>query len=207
LFSSGFWTWGIVGDGDNLQFQNDATIRLTINSSGYVGIGVAPTARNNTRLQIVDGIGFPATQVASSDANTLDDYEEGISAAVTVTCSGSGTVTLEVANDTLGYEKIGAFCHFHGRLAVASVSSPVGYFTIPLPFTAASTAEDSDYSIASVSVAVTNAANMSDFVGVVAGGGTSLLVYLGDGVTFQSDSANELKAGSLIYVSLSYRTA
>ena len=46
-------------------------------SNGVVGIGLNPTSRNNTCLQIVNGLGFPATQVASSDANTLDDYEEG----------------------------------------------------------------------------------------------------------------------------------
>jgi len=51
-------------------------VKMTILHEGNVGIGVTPTARNNTVLQIKDGIGFPSTAVASTDANTLDDYEE-----------------------------------------------------------------------------------------------------------------------------------
>ena len=50
---------------------------INILSTGEVGIGVTPTARNNTVLQIKDGIGFPDTAVASTDAHTLDSYEEG----------------------------------------------------------------------------------------------------------------------------------
>ena len=51
-------------------------IRLTIDSSGNLGLGVTPTAGAGV-LQLSSGINFPATQVASANANTLDDYEEG----------------------------------------------------------------------------------------------------------------------------------
>ena len=55
----------------------------TINPYG-VGIGGATT---------VSGIGikFPSNQVASSDANTLDDYEEGVWTPAVIASSGSAT--------------------------------------------------------------------------------------------------------------------
>jgi len=80
--------------------------RMRIDTSGNVGIGLTPTARNNTRLQIVDGIGFPATQVASSDANTLDDYEEG-TWTPTISFTTPGDLSVSYSAQTGLYTKIG----------------------------------------------------------------------------------------------------
>jgi hypothetical protein len=47
-------------------------------SAGTVGIGTTPnSSASDGVLKISNGITFPATQSASSNANTLDDYEEG----------------------------------------------------------------------------------------------------------------------------------
>jgi hypothetical protein len=88
--------------GDNITFNQ----LMTLDASGNLGVGLIPTSRNNTRLQIVDGIGFPATQVASSDPNTLDDYEEG---TWTPTLSSDATPpTVTSYTDRVGrYTKIG----------------------------------------------------------------------------------------------------
>jgi hypothetical protein len=51
---------------------------LALNSAGgNVLIGTTTDNASGGVLQVSNGITFPATQSASSDANTLDDYEEG----------------------------------------------------------------------------------------------------------------------------------
>ena len=84
------------------------------------------------------GITFPATQSASSDANTLDDYEEGFFTATTIP-STAGTITLNSGIDKLAYTKIGRVVYVQGLLEISSVSSPVGavVYIQGLPFTTA----------------------------------------------------------------------
>lgn len=71
---------------------------------GNVGIGVTPSAGAGC-LQLVSGVNFPATQVASANANTLDDYEEGTWTPTIIgsTTAGTGTYTSQVGR----YTKIG----------------------------------------------------------------------------------------------------
>jgi len=79
--------------------------RATLDSSGNLGLGVTPSASGGV-LQLKSGITFPATQVASSDANTLDDYEEGTWTPVVADASSggnTGTCTINSAK----YTKIG----------------------------------------------------------------------------------------------------
>ncbi len=76
--------------------------RMTLNSNG-LGVGVTPTAGRGA-LQLSSGINFPATQVASTDANTLDDYEEG---TWTGTLKGLTTDPTTPVTATGRYTKIG----------------------------------------------------------------------------------------------------
>jgi hypothetical protein len=100
--------------------------------AGTTGIGVSPTSRNNTVLQISNGIGFPATQVASSDANTLDDYEEG-TWTPTVTPE-TGTITTYTATGT--YTKIGRVVHCQVSINITAWGSAGGAMTVGgFPFT------------------------------------------------------------------------
>jgi hypothetical protein len=85
-------------------------------------------------LTLNQGITFPATQVASTNANTLDDYEEGTWTAAFVP-TGSGSITLNASFQTGSYVKIGKLVTVTGIFLVSSVSSPVGALTITgLPF-------------------------------------------------------------------------
>lgn len=111
-------------------------VGLTLLSGGNVGIGVTSFTSGGAKLEVVDGITFPATQVASSNVNTLDDYEEG-TAVVALTASTSGTITINPSYKTISYVKIGKVVTISGYLVVASVSSPIGDLIITgLPFSA-----------------------------------------------------------------------
>jgi hypothetical protein len=120
-----------------LQLQNAAASAiLTVDTTNSkVGIGKTPNTANGGKLEVVDGISFPATQVPCSNVNTLDDYEEGDWTAAFV-CGTSGTITITPNVKTGAYVKIGKQVTVTGRFTVDSVSSPVGQLIITgLPFT------------------------------------------------------------------------
>jgi hypothetical protein len=89
---------------------------------------------DRTRFLATTGLlAFPATQVTSADANTLDDYEEGTWTPALV-CGTSGTITLSTATGT--YTKVGRLVTIHAITSVSAVSSPLGTLTMSgLPFT------------------------------------------------------------------------
>lgn len=109
-------TFGTDGTGWQYRLaKNQAgviTDILYVTDGDRVGIGLAPTARNNSVFQIKDGIGFPATQVASTDPNVLDHYDEqdwtptdGSGAGLTLTvnsarCTKAGRKFVLTANIT-----------------------------------------------------------------------------------------------------------
>lgn len=79
----------------------------TVPTGAVVGTSDTQTLTNKTLTSpaLTDSIAFPATQVASSDANTLDDYEEGTFTPTIVgrTSAGTGTYVTQVGR----YTKIG----------------------------------------------------------------------------------------------------
>jgi hypothetical protein len=113
--------WDIYGNGANLRFSdNTGGGRIVIDGTASVGTtfgvgGATPAASGS-------GVTFPATQSASSDANTLDDYEEGTWTPTIGTASG--TVTLGTTG--MRYTKVGNIVTISGYLTVSSVSAPSG---------------------------------------------------------------------------------
>lgn len=79
------------------------------------------------------GIKFPATQVPSGDANTLDDYEEG---SFTPGMSfGGGTTGITYTSQTGSYQKVGNRVHVQGRVSISSKGSSTGTTRLTgLPF-------------------------------------------------------------------------
>jgi hypothetical protein len=115
-----------------------ATERLRITSAGNVLIGKTTATANGGDLQVSSGITFPATQVAKSDANTLDDYEEGTFTPV-LTGSTSGTF-----NGSGKYTKIGDVVNvFMQFVEITTGNKPIGDYTVTgLPFTSRATMPD-----------------------------------------------------------------
>jgi len=80
------------------------------------------------------GIAFPATQSASSDANTLDDYEEG---TWSPTLKGDNAATGQTYSNQYGYYvKVGKLVYVTYDVTLSAKGSVSGNITVSsLPFT------------------------------------------------------------------------
>jgi len=176
--ADGIFTWQNVG--------GVAGTAMTLNSTG-LGVGVTPSAGRGA-IQLSAGVSFPATQVASSDANTLDDYEEGS----WVPTLNSGTFS----SASCRYTKIGNMVTIFFDVTVGTGG---GNQITNLPFTAAATS----------TVANGIYTNNQDYAAgttapvVVVGGSSSTLFFrtVGDNVAF---SAMTLTAAANLTGSISY---
>jgi len=81
------------------------TLYLQFNGLTQV-VNIAKPLGSKLDLGSIGQIQFPATQNPSSDANTLDDYEEGISVP-TVALTTPGTSSIAYTTQTCSYTKIG----------------------------------------------------------------------------------------------------
>jgi hypothetical protein len=106
---------------------------LTASTTGKVGttLGVG----NATPSASGAGITFPATQSASTDANTLDDYEEGTWTPTFVSTTGTNP-TVTYANQYGYYVKVGRMVHINMYLTASAITGGTGWLTVGgLPFT------------------------------------------------------------------------
>jgi hypothetical protein len=120
----------IVLDGTNGVTTNSGTLI----SATTIGVGGATPSTSGA------GITFPATQSASSDANTLDDYEEGTFTPTLI--DNSSNQPTSYGNRVGTYTKIGNQVTIQVYLAVATVGGTIsGSVSIGnMPFTSSSTA-------------------------------------------------------------------
>lgn len=120
---------GTVNVSSNLQFSSGFTMLSPTLSSPTL---TTPTTSGVMTLGA--GIKFPATQVTDSDANTLDDYEEGLwTPTITGFSSGFSSVTYSAQQGK--YVKIGRLVCCQGYVNWSSKSGGSGVFCISgLPF-------------------------------------------------------------------------
>jgi hypothetical protein len=117
----------IVLDGTNGVTTNSGTLI----SATTIGVGGATPSTSGA------GITFPATQSASTDANTLDDYEEG-TFTYTLPCSTSGSYTVRNIYTSGYYTKVGRNVTITINFESSGSSSPVGNLQFAgLPFATA----------------------------------------------------------------------
>jgi len=131
--TSQYWNIGR----DNLTtgdfiFANQTSEKMRIAAGGNLLVGVTSANANGGILQLSSGITFPATAVAATDANTLDDYEEG---TFTPTVA-AGTTTTGSVTATGTYTKVGRIVSVSGYIGATTVSyNPAGGgFISGLPF-------------------------------------------------------------------------
>lgn len=120
---------------DCMNLATGATTRATLDSSGNLLVGVATANANGGVLQLSSGITFPATAVAATDANTLDDYEEG----TWTPTQGAGLTVVGAFSSSGRYTKIGRSVSISGRLSGStSIATTAGTIMMTgLPFTVA----------------------------------------------------------------------
>ena len=106
----------------------------TANSfASTIGVGGATPSASGA------GITFPATQSASTDANTLDDYEEGTWTPI-ITGGFTGSPTYTTAETRGYYTKIGNMVYINGTITVATITTAATTLQYGgLPFTLANT--------------------------------------------------------------------
>jgi hypothetical protein len=190
-------TSGFVHGADTsgvIALQNNGTTYATGNQYG-IGLGTAVPSSGI-------GITFPSTQSASSDANTLDDYEEGTFTS-SVTCSVSGTLT--TTNNTGAYTKVGRLVTVTAYIQFSSVSSPNGYMRITLPFSTASGVQFESTSCFAFNNIVSG--NLVDFAGVVNSNSSNFDIFAGTGTALSASSANLMQANTSFRFSATYMTA
>jgi hypothetical protein len=114
--------------------------------SGAVVLATSPTIATPTitgqatipTINLTGGqITFPATQSASSDANTLDDYEEGTFSPNATPTSGSFTTS----SSTGRYTKIGRLVTINVEVVITNVGTGSGVIQYGLPFNASGVAQ------------------------------------------------------------------
>ena len=93
------------------------TATLPATTGTLVVTGTTPT---------LNGITFPATQVPSADANTLDDYEEGTWTPVPT--SQNGTLTAYTSSGR--YTKVGNLVTVTGQFAITTAGTASGFVRI-----------------------------------------------------------------------------
>lgn len=112
------------------------TVGLTAGGTlvGSVGLGTTLALQGATS-QSGTGITFPATQSASSNANTLDDYEEGTWTPTLNRLSGSSNYTFTQQSGF--YTKIGNVVHVQFAIVISAITTQGTRFLFidGLPFT------------------------------------------------------------------------
>jgi hypothetical protein len=116
--------------------NTDRTLTLPNETGTILTSGGAIAGTTGTFSGIIQanggGIQFPATQVASGDANTLDDYEEG---TFTPSWRGNGAAGTASGSFSGRYTKIGNIINLRIALTACNLTGATGVLEITgLPF-------------------------------------------------------------------------
>ena len=170
-----------------MYFGTNNTTRMSINA----GAPILCLSGGNTSATGT-GIAFPATQSASSDANTLDDYEEGTWTPTLLVATGTPTYNYQEGR----YTKIGNVVVCGGIVGVSNSASLTGNINVSLPFptnnttygaTAGSTSDGSGFTWPinggySLSMTINGGSNQSYSTAIVVGASPNGIGYNSGGV-------------------------
>jgi len=162
------------------------TVTLPATSGTMVVSGTTPS---------LNGITFPATQVPSADANTLDDYEEG-----TWTPSLGGTTTY--SGQTGSYIKIGRMVTVKATIVVTLIGTGSNNAISGLPFTC-----NSLYALPVGYFDTINTSGINLSVRTVQSSTTMTMTGVASSSTAVTDNFNTFKNGTYLEFSGTYFVA
>jgi hypothetical protein len=119
-------------DGKNVRTTTQAIADLAAPSAEINGVEF--DGSTNITVPGIGNVTFPAAQIPSTDANTLDDYEEG-TFSLSAFFFGGTAAGITYGQRTGFYTKIGRLVHVTGLLTLTSKGTDSGNFRIlDLPF-------------------------------------------------------------------------
>jgi hypothetical protein len=171
-------------------FTTDGT-RVT--ASTTIGVGGATPSTSGS------GVTFPATASASSNANTLDDYEESTWTPAISTGGGSYTYTTQIGNYTI----IGRLVYINARIVIATASGSPNFLTITLPIASARTDNRGSFSVFTDALV---AASTTAWEAEIRPTAPDVRLYACTVTSANGNPAAYLQAGSIIVFSGFYET-
>jgi hypothetical protein len=108
----------LAADTSFLFTQTDTTTVKYVNTYGTQTVNGVKTFTDT--IIVNKGIRFPATQSASTNVNTLDDYEEG---TWTTTFGAKGNLTGTPSLSSAIYRKIGQIVYIEGRVGGLTITT------------------------------------------------------------------------------------
>lgn len=180
IFDGGFFegfTAGGVPNAGNFLFSNPSATYGNVINIKENGLPSGHQSFDGNTLSLSHGlIKFPATAVLSTDANTLDDYEEG---TCTLVMGGATSESGQVYSDqTFRYTKIGRQVTVTGYLRCTTPGTVTGNAVIKgLPFTNATAAGSTYYATCPIFAFSGLGVNTINLSGVLLQGTTTMLVY------------------------------
>jgi len=191
---------GVSSSYPRLSATNIFTANQIISGSLIATSGIISqnTLTTSGSLNVFNNIKFPATQIASSDVNTLDDYEEGTWSPTLL--PGTYTYSLAAAE----YFKIGRRVFLNGAVGISSTGSvtanSVNIGGLPFAIT-------SNYN--SLNIGYYSGFNTSSVITLPFGypQGTSIRLHKQSSGSALSMSVTDLTNNATIYFSIDYYTS
>lgn len=193
---SGISKWMISAD---LTQANAQELYFYDGEAGATRLAIGPTGTVQVYklLYLSEGqIQFPATQVPSADANTLDDYEEG-----TWTPSIGGTATYTIQSGK--YRKIGRTVFIHCTLQINSLGTGSQTTISGLPFQVESPGYGASLSVLG-QVLATNVASIS---AIANNANTTISMYSRTAASASASTFSVIGSGTLLVIDGQYDAA
>lgn len=187
--------WNMILGNTSAEAGSDAGSNFALQRFNDAGslLGTPLTiARSNGLITLGDGqVQFPATQNPSSDANTLDDYEEG-TWTPTLTFGGAA-VGMTATGQTLGrYTKIGNMVAIYFRHQLSAKGSSTGSAVIGgLPFASNNFTGNPPYSLPTGQIDAGSFASLVAGFDMAIGAGGSTISLRNRSTTGQSGNMTE----------------